>query len=50
MGVVMLIAGTAELLIFLRSDVSYVVALPLLVIGLVFVVIGLVNRDKWRKM
>jgi len=50
MGVVMLIAGTAELLIFLRSDVSYVVALPLLVIGLVFVVIGLVNRDKWRRM
>jgi len=48
MGLVMLIAGTAELLIFLRSDVSYVVALPLLVIGLVFVVIGLVNRDKWQ--
>jgi cytochrome bd-type quinol oxidase subunit 2 len=48
MGVVMLIAGTAELLIFLRSDVSFVVALPLLVIGLVFVVIGLANRDKWQ--
>jgi UDP-N-acetylmuramyl pentapeptide phosphotransferase/UDP-N-acetylglucosamine-1-phosphate transferase len=50
MGVVMLIAGTAEVLIFLRTDVSYMVALPLLVIGLVFVVIGLVNRDKWRRM
>ena len=48
MGVVMLVAGTAELLIFLRSDVSYVVALPLLVIGLVFVVIGLANRNKWQ--
>jgi ABC-type transport system involved in cytochrome bd biosynthesis fused ATPase/permease subunit len=48
MGVVMLIAGTAELLVFLRSDVSFVVALPLLVIGLVFVVIGLANRDKWQ--
>jgi len=48
LGLVMLIAGTAELLIFLRSDVSYVVALPLLVIGLVFVVIGLANRDKWQ--
>ena len=48
MGVVMLIAGTAELLIFLRSDVSYVVALPLLVIGLVFVVSGLANRNKWQ--
>ena len=48
MGVVMLIAGTAELLIFLRSDVSFVVALPLLAIGLVFVVIGVANRDKWQ--
>jgi uncharacterized membrane protein len=48
MGVVMLAVGTAELLVFLRSDVSYVVALPLLVIGLVFVVVGLANRDKWQ--
>ncbi|MBN2098707.1 MAG: hypothetical protein JW753_03825 [Dehalococcoidia bacterium] len=50
MGVVMVVAGTAEVLIFLRSDVSYMVALPLLVIGLVFAVIGLANRDKWTRM
>jgi predicted membrane channel-forming protein YqfA (hemolysin III family) len=49
LGVVMLAAGTAELLIFLRSDVSFVVALPLMVIGLVFVVIGLANRGNWSK-
>lgn len=49
-GVVMLIAGTVEMVIFLRSDISYVVALPLLVIGLVFTVIGLANRDKWKRM
>ena len=48
MGVVMVVAGTAEVLMFLRSDISYVVALPLLVIGIVFVVIGLANRDKWQ--
>ena len=48
MGVVMVVAGTAEVLMFLGSDISYVVALPLLVIGLVFVVIGLANRDKWQ--
>jgi hypothetical protein len=47
-GLVMLGAGAAELLIFLRSDISYVVALPLLLIGLVFAVIGLANRDKWQ--
>lgn len=49
-GMVMLIVGTAEMLIFMQSDVSYVVALPLLAIGLVFVAIGLLNRDKWKKM
>lgn len=49
MGVVMLAVGSAELLIFLRSDVSFVVALPLLAIGLVFVVIGLANRGNWSK-
>jgi len=48
-GVVMLAEGTAELLIFLRSDVSFVVALPLMIIGLVFVVIGLANRGNWSK-
>lgn len=47
MGVVMLTVGTAEMLIFLRTDVSYIVALPLVAIGMVFVVVGLANRDKW---
>ncbi|MDM8000739.1 MAG: hypothetical protein QUS33_12330, partial [Dehalococcoidia bacterium] len=47
MGVVMLTVGTAEMLIFLRTEVSYVVALPLIAIGMVFIVVGLANRDKW---
>jgi L-asparaginase II len=49
MGVVMLAVGAAELLIFLRSDVSFMVALPLIVIGMVFLVIGLANRGNWSK-
>jgi predicted membrane channel-forming protein YqfA (hemolysin III family) len=49
MGIVMLAAGTAELLIFLRSDVSFAVALPLMAIGLVFVLIGLANRSRRGK-
>ena len=47
-GAAMLAVGTAEVAIFLRSDISFVVALPLVMIGLVFVVIGLANRDKWK--
>jgi len=50
MGVVMLAVGVAELLIFLRSDISFAVALPLMIIGMVFLVIGLVNRGNWRRM
>ena len=50
MGAVMLAVGVAELLLFLRSDTSFVVALPLMMIGLVFLVIGLVNRGDWRRM
>ena len=49
MGAVMLAVGAAELLIFLRSDISFVVALPLLVIGLVFVAIGVANWGNWSK-
>jgi predicted membrane channel-forming protein YqfA (hemolysin III family) len=49
MGLVMLAVGAAELLIFLRSDVSFVVALPLLMIGLVFVAVGVANRGNWSK-
>lgn len=49
LGAAMLAVGMAELLVFLRSDVSFVVALPLISIGLVFFVIGLANRGKWKK-
>jgi amino acid transporter len=46
-GAAMLAVGTAELVLFLRSDVSFVVALPLMMIGLVFMLIGLANRGRW---
>ncbi len=47
-GTVMLVVGIAETFIILQSDMSFVIALPLILIGLVFLVIGLANRDKWQ--
>jgi len=46
-GAVMLVVGIAEMFAIMQAGVSFVVALPLMLIGLVFLVIGLANRDKW---
>ena len=48
-GGAMSVVGIAEILVLLRTDISFVIALPLLAIGLVFLTVGLANRDKWRK-
>jgi uncharacterized membrane protein len=48
-GGAMSIVGIAEILVLLQTDISFVVALPLLAIGLVFLAVGLANRDKWRR-
>jgi multisubunit Na+/H+ antiporter MnhB subunit len=49
MGAVMLPLGIAEMLLFLQQDRPLVISLPLVVIGLVFLAIGLANRGKWQK-
>jgi hypothetical protein len=49
MGAVMLLLGIAEMLLFLQQDRPLVISLPLVVIGLVFLAIGLANRGKWQK-
>ena len=48
-GGAMSVVGIAEILVLLQTDISFVVALPLLAIGLVFLAVGLANRDKWRR-
>ena len=49
MGAVMLPLGIAEMLLFAQWNRPFVIPLPLVVIGLMFLVIGLVNRGKWQK-
>jgi len=49
MGAVMLPLGIAEMLLFLKWDRPFVIPLPLVVIGLVFLAIGLANRGRWQR-
>jgi multisubunit Na+/H+ antiporter MnhB subunit len=50
MGAVMVPLGIAEMLLFLQQDRPLAISLPLVVIGLVFLAIGLANRGKWQKV
>jgi hypothetical protein len=49
MGAVMVPLGIAEMLLFLLWHKPFAIPLPLVVIGLVFLAIGLANRGKWQK-
>jgi multisubunit Na+/H+ antiporter MnhB subunit len=49
MGAVMVPLGIAEMLLFLLWHRPFAIPLPLVVIGLMFLAIGLANRSKWQK-
>ena len=49
MGTMWFPVGLASMIIFLFLDVSFVVGLPLLVMGVIYLSIGLAKRDKWNK-
>ena len=48
MGLVMLPAGVALMIAYSSSGTPFVVGLPIFAMGLVYLVIGLANRDKWK--
>ena len=49
MGVIFLPVGIAMMIIYFLADLPFVIALPFVVLGLVYLVISLKNRDKWKK-
>ena len=49
MGTVWFPVGLASMIIFFLLDVSFVVGLPLFAMGIIYLSIGLANRDKWHK-
>ena len=49
MGVVFLPTGFAMMIVYFLADLPFEIGLPLFALGLVYLLIGLANRDKWRK-
>jgi membrane protein CcdC involved in cytochrome C biogenesis len=47
MGVAFLPTGFAMMMVYLFSESSFEVGLPLFILGLIYLIIGLANRDKW---
>jgi hypothetical protein len=49
MGISFLPAGLALMIVYSATGIPFIVGLPLFAIGLVYLTIGLSNRDKWKK-
>ena len=48
-GVVFLPTGFAMMIVYFLAELPFEIGLPLFALGLVYLLIGLANRDKWRK-
>ena len=48
MGITWLSVGVVIMVISLLLDIPFVVGLPLSIMGVVYLIIGLSNRDKWK--
>jgi uncharacterized membrane protein YfcA len=48
MGIVWVPVGMVFMFIFFLSDIPFVIGMPLFAMGLVYLTIGLANRDRWK--
>ena len=49
MGIVFLPTGFAMMMVYFLAELPFEIGLPLFALGLVYLLIGLANRDKWKK-
>jgi hypothetical protein len=49
MGLSFTPAGAAMSVIYFLNDIPFVIGLPLFALGVIYLSIGLANRDKWQK-
>ena len=49
MGLAFLPTGFAMIIVYFLVDIPFEVGLPLFALGLIYLIIGLANRDKWKK-
>lgn len=49
MGLIWFPLGLASMIVYILLDITFVPALPLFSLGLIFLYMGWANRDKWTK-
>jgi len=49
MGVAFLPTGLAMMMVYFFAEMPFEIGLPLFALGLICLIIGLANRDKWNK-
>ena len=49
LGIAFLPTGVAMMLMYFLAETPFEIGLPLVALGLIYLVIGLANRDKWKK-
>ena len=49
LGLAFLPTGLAMMLVYFFVEIPFEVGLPLFALGLIYLVIGLIHRDKWKK-
>ena len=49
MGIAFLPTGLAMMIVYFLGELPFEIGLPVFALGLVCLIVGLVNRDKWRK-
>jgi LPXTG-motif cell wall-anchored protein len=49
MGLVFLPSGLAMMAVYSFTELPFEIGLPLFALGLIYLIISLINRDKWKK-
>lgn len=49
MGIAFLPTGFAMMVVYSMTELPFEIGLPLFALGLICLIVGLVNRDKWKK-
>lgn len=49
MGIAFLPTGLAMMIVYLLTELPFEIGLPLFALGLACLIVGLVNRDKWKE-
>jgi LPXTG-motif cell wall-anchored protein len=49
MGVAFMPTGFAMMMVYFFAEIPFEIGLPLFALGLIYLIIGLANRDKWKK-